>query len=109
MPRVQAPLATRRPSDDDLVGIERCDDVRGFQPEEVRRLRNALERQFVAFGGALPGGLLASVIVSNYVFKTGIEVLFTPATYAIVKFLKKKESEDHYDYGVNYNPFKVEM
>ena len=64
---------------------------------------------FVAFYGVLSTELLLAVIVSNYVFKCSVEILFTPATYAIVKFLKKKESEDHYDYGVNYNPFKVEM
>jgi queuosine precursor transporter len=64
---------------------------------------------FVAFYGVLSTDLLLAVIISNYIFKCSVEILFTPATYAIVKFLKKKESEDHYDYGVNYNPFKVEM
>ncbi|MBN2611186.1 MAG: queuosine precursor transporter [Bacteroidales bacterium] len=59
----------------------------------------------VAFYGVLPAGLLWSVIISNYIFKCTVEVLFTPVTYAIVGFLKKKENEDHYDRGINYNPF----
>ncbi len=60
---------------------------------------------FIAFYGVLPYDLLWSVIVSNYIFKCGVEVLFTPVTYAAVGFLKKREKEDHYDYGISYNPF----
>jgi uncharacterized integral membrane protein (TIGR00697 family) len=59
----------------------------------------------VAFYGALPSGLLWAVIISNYIFKCSVEILFTPLTYLIVGFLKKKENEDHYDRGINYNPF----
>jgi hypothetical protein len=35
------------------------------------------------------------------------EVLSTPLTYALVNFLKKKENEDYYDRGTNFNPFRV--
>jgi uncharacterized integral membrane protein (TIGR00697 family) len=59
----------------------------------------------IAFYGALPGPLLWTVAVSNYVFKVGIEVLFTPLTYAAVRFLKKAEKVDHYDTTTNFNPF----
>lgn len=59
----------------------------------------------IAFAGALPNELLVSLIISNYLFKTGIEVLFTPITYKIVNFLKKAENEDHYDTNVVYTPF----
>ena len=61
----------------------------------------------VAFYGLLSNGLLISVIVSNYIFKCGVEILFTPATYLIVGFLKRKEHEDHYDHGISYNPFTL--
>ena len=60
---------------------------------------------FVAFYGVLPVSLLWAVIISNYIFKCGVEILFTPLTYAIVGFLKRRENEDHYDKGINYNPF----
>ena len=59
----------------------------------------------IAFAGILPNSLLLTLIISNYIFKTGIEILFTPATYKVVKFLKTKEGEDYYDRDTNFNPF----
>jgi queuosine precursor transporter len=59
----------------------------------------------VAFYGMLPGHVLLAVIVSNYLFKCTVEILFTPLTYLAVGFLKKGEKEDVFDYGINYNPF----
>ena len=61
----------------------------------------------VAFLGVLPPALLVTLIVSNYVFKTLVEVAFTPITYKVVRFLKKEESEDVYDTETNFNPFSV--
>jgi len=63
----------------------------------------------IAFLGApgYPTRLLGAIVISNYVFKVGIEVLFTPATYAIVRFLKRREHEDHYDYQTDFSPFKL--
>ncbi|MFA5841097.1 MAG: queuosine precursor transporter [Candidatus Paceibacterota bacterium] len=62
----------------------------------------------IAFLGILPNSLLITLIVSNYLFKTGIEILFTPITYRVVKFLKKRENEDYYDNNTNFNPFVAE-
>ena len=59
----------------------------------------------LAFWGVLPNPLLITLIISNYIFKTAVEILFTPATYKIVSFLKKKENEDYYDIDTNFNPF----
>jgi len=59
----------------------------------------------IAFGGVLPASLLLTVIISNYIFKVGFEVLATPLTYAVVNFLKRKEKVDAYDQGTNFNPF----
>ncbi|MEK7156486.1 MAG: queuosine precursor transporter [Patescibacteria group bacterium] len=59
----------------------------------------------IAFAGVLPASLLLTLIVSNYVFKTLIEILFTPVTYTTVAFLKRTEQEDHYDRDTNFNPF----
>jgi hypothetical protein len=61
----------------------------------------------VAFWGILPEGLLLSVIISNYIFKTGVEVVFTPLTYRIIAFLKKHEAEDYYDHDTKFNPFVI--
>lgn len=60
----------------------------------------------IAFFGILPNNLLITLIVSNYVFKTGIEIIFTPLTYKVINFLKKKEGEDYYDNNTSFNPFK---
>lgn len=59
----------------------------------------------IAFFGILPNSLLITLVISNYIFKTGVEVLFTPITYKVVHFLKRKEQEDYYDIGTNFNPF----
>lgn len=59
----------------------------------------------IAFAGVLPNSLLVTLIVSNYVFKTAVEILFTPVTYAAVGFLKRTEGEDHYDRDTNFSPF----
>lgn len=61
----------------------------------------------VAFWGVLPNDLVWLILVSNYIFKVGVEVLFTPLTYQIVAFLKRAENEDYYDRDTDFNPFAV--
>lgn len=61
----------------------------------------------IAFAGTLPGSTLWAVLVSNYIFKVGFEIVATPFTYAIVGALKKAEQTDVYDYHTNFNPFRV--
>jgi uncharacterized integral membrane protein (TIGR00697 family) len=61
----------------------------------------------IAFYGTMPGNVLWTIIISNYIFKCSIEILLTPLTYKIVGFLKKKEKVDVYDFGERYNPFKI--
>jgi len=61
----------------------------------------------VAFLGTMSNALLVTVIVSNYIFKTLVEVVFTPVTYRVVAFLKKSEHEDYYDRHTDFNPFAV--
>ena len=63
----------------------------------------------VAFAGVLPAGLLQAVILSNYVVKVAFEVVLTPATYAVVGFLKRAEQEDYYDRDTDFNPFRLEV
>ncbi len=61
----------------------------------------------VAFGGILPIPLLVTLFVSNYVFKCGVEIVFTPVTYAVVRQLKRREGVDHYDRETRFNPFFI--
>jgi len=61
----------------------------------------------IAFWGILPSSLIITLIISNYLFKTGIEIIFTPVTYKVVNFLKSREGEDYYDIYTNFNPFNL--
>lgn len=62
---------------------------------------------FIAFLGLYPLAVLVTMILSNYLFKTCIEVVFTPITYKIIHFIKVKEKIDVYDNDVKYNPFYI--
>lgn len=61
----------------------------------------------IAFTGVVPNGLLLTLIVSNYLFKCGVEILFTPVTYWMTGWLKQQEREDHYDIDTDFNPFHL--
>jgi uncharacterized integral membrane protein (TIGR00697 family) len=47
------------------------------------------------------------MILYHWLAKTVIEAIFTPATYAIVNWLKRIEDIDFYDYETKYNPFII--
>ncbi len=47
--------------------------------------------------GVFPWSLFWTLVVTNYLFKTAIEVIMTPATYGVVNRLKKLEQEDYFD------------
>ncbi len=57
--------------------------------------------------GVFAWTIFASLVLTNYLFKVAIEVLMTPLTYRIVRFLKRTEGVDTYDYGTNFNPFSL--
>ncbi|MDX2257560.1 MAG: queuosine precursor transporter [Hyphomicrobiaceae bacterium] len=57
--------------------------------------------------GIIPNEALPAVMLAQFVTKTLVEVLFTPATYGIVGFLKRAEGVDHYDRDTNFSPFEL--
>ena len=61
----------------------------------------------IAFYGIWSDQQLVKIIVAQYILKTGWEVVMTPLTYRVVNFLKRKENEDYYDRGTDFNPFKL--
>jgi queuosine precursor transporter len=61
----------------------------------------------IAFAGIWTGQTLASVIAFNWFFKVMVEVVMTPATYAVVGWLKRHEHEDYYDTDTNFTPFSL--
>jgi uncharacterized integral membrane protein (TIGR00697 family) len=54
-----------------------------------------------------PWTLFLTLVLTNYLFKVGVEALMTPVTYAAVSRLKKTENEDYYDRDTNFNPFHM--
>jgi len=47
------------------------------------------------------------MILHHWLAKILFEAIFTPFTYSVVNFLKRKEAIDTYDYQTNFNPFSV--
>ncbi len=71
---------------------------------------DTLTFSFIAFGigaNALPSDVLWNVILTNYIYKVGLEIVLTPLTYAVVSFLKRAEGVDFYDRATNFNPFRL--
>ena len=63
----------------------------------------------LAFYGAglMPDHILPGIMLSQFVGKVGVEVVFTPLTYKIVGALKRAEQEDYYDRDTNFTPFSL--
>lgn len=59
----------------------------------------------LAFGGT--PSFVPVLILYHWLAKTIIEAVATPFTYAVVNYLKKKESVDTYDYKTNFNPLSL--
>ena len=57
--------------------------------------------------GIIPDDKLPLVMLSQFVTKVGVEILFTPVTYKLVAALKRAESEDYYDRDTNFTPFSL--
>jgi hypothetical protein len=61
----------------------------------------------IAFYGIWSHQTLVAVMVFNYLCKVGVEVAFTPVTYAVVGALKRAEGVDTYDRGTDFTPFSL--
>jgi uncharacterized integral membrane protein (TIGR00697 family) len=53
--------------------------------------------------------LVAKVLVNQWALKVAWEVLLTPATYAVVGFLKRREGIDVFDTATDFTPFKAKV
>lgn len=61
---------------------------------------------FIAtLAGVFPWSLFITLLITNYIFKVGIEILMTPITYQVVRWLKKTENEDFFDTHTRLTPF----
>ncbi|HUO43514.1 MAG TPA: queuosine precursor transporter [Burkholderiales bacterium] len=57
--------------------------------------------------GIIPDEKLPTIMLAQFTIKVGVEVVFTPATYKIVGWLKRVEHEDYYDRDTDFNPFTL--
>jgi queuosine precursor transporter len=58
--------------------------------------------------GIMPNDLVTTLMLSQFVVKTGVEIAFLPLTVRIVSALKRAEGVDHFDRGTNFSPFKLD-
>ncbi len=61
----------------------------------------------LAFFGTIPEAMLLTTVLTQWVAKSGYEVIATPLTYAIVNSLKRREKLDTFDYETSFNPLRV--
>lgn len=57
--------------------------------------------------GIMPNELVATLVISQFVTKTLVEIAFLPVTTRIVTALKRAENEDAFDRDTDFNPFRV--
>jgi len=62
----------------------------------------------IAFAGLWSTDKLMPIMMTQYVLKSGWEILATPLTYKIVGFLKRTEQEDYFDRDTRFTPFTLE-
>jgi len=53
--------------------------------------------------GVFPWEIYVTLMLTNYIFKTFIEMIMTPLTYWVVAKLKHAENEDFYDHDTRFN------
>ena len=63
----------------------------------------------LAFWGEIPMAGLAAAIITQWLVKSAYEGAVTPLTYVAVKFLKRREGIDTYDYKTRFNPFLLKQ
>ncbi len=61
----------------------------------------------IALYAVLPNSLLFTSIISGWLIKVAVEVIFTPWTYFVINRLKRLEGEDYYDRETNFSPFII--
>ncbi|MGA7539492.1 MAG: queuosine precursor transporter [Steroidobacteraceae bacterium] len=63
----------------------------------------------IAFTGILTPAELLTVTATQYVLKSGWEIIMTPVTYRVVGFLKRSEQEDYFDRDTVFTPFSLSL
>lgn len=61
----------------------------------------------VVFGGLMPSDELMKMMLVQFSIKSLFEIIILPVTVKVVKWTKRREDTDTYDYKISYNPFKL--
>ena len=60
----------------------------------------------LTFAGTYSVHTLVKIIYTGYLLKVAYEVIATPATYAVINWLKRAEHADAFDRDESFNPFR---
>jgi uncharacterized integral membrane protein (TIGR00697 family) len=61
----------------------------------------------LTFAGVVPATTILNMIATGYALKVGYEVLATPLTYIVIRWLKAAEQADAFDRNQSFNPFSL--
>lgn len=61
----------------------------------------------IAFGGIVGWSVLLQMMLLQIFLKTVYEILVLPVTIRVVRFIKRVDGSDTYDWDISYNPFKI--
>jgi hypothetical protein len=61
----------------------------------------------LAFAGVFPIEAIVAIVLTEWALKCLYEAAMTPATYAVVNWLKRAEGIDVYDRDTQFNPFAL--
>lgn len=79
--------------------------VRAIGSTIIGQLLDSAVFVLIAFSGLFSFSVIVMIVVSNFIFKTLVEIVLLPITYKVVAFLKRKEGVDYYDRDTRFNPF----
>lgn len=81
--------------------------IRTISSTVVGQLANTALFYVIALYAVIPTSLLVQSVITGWLIKVAVEVLFTPVTYVVVNTLKRREHEDYFDQDTNFNPLII--
>jgi uncharacterized integral membrane protein (TIGR00697 family) len=57
--------------------------------------------------GIMPNSLVVTLMFSQFIAKTLVEIAFLPLTTRVVSALKRAENEDYFDRDTDFTPFRI--
>jgi queuosine precursor transporter len=63
----------------------------------------------LSFLGTLPYNIIWHMVLIQYMFKMGYELVLLPILYFVTGYLKRSDKVDYYDYTTKFNPFSLKL